>query len=163
MKWSGNQIDAVVDPLLEKLKRVKAAVAVELDGDGIEELVVAAEFDRIRVFFLRKMESCRIYLIPFFPSGETGMWRSLLVEDLDGDGTPELLAGNWGLNSRLKTTQEVPLRIYFADFDENGSVDPIVTLPVQGKEYPLLSRDELAGQMYRKKALFFRLREFLHR
>lgn len=85
------------------------------------------------------------------------MWRSLLVEDLDGDGTPELLAGNWGLNSRLKTTQEVPLRIYFADFDENGSVDPIVTLPVQGKEYPLLSRDELAGQMYRKKALFFQI------
>jgi hypothetical protein len=48
----------------------------------------------------------------------------------------------------------MPLRLYFADFDKNGSVDPLMTFAVQGKETPFLSRDELAGQMYRKKALF---------
>ncbi len=153
LKSNGNQFQLVEEPLLKDLKRVKAAVSMDLDGDGVEELVVAAEYDRLRVFSSKngKLEDKSDQ---YFPNGKTGMWRTLLLEDLDGDGSPELLAGNWGLNSRLKTTAEIPLRIYFADFDENGSVDPIVTFPIQGKEYPLLSRDELAGQLYRKKALF---------
>lgn len=153
LKQTGNQFQIANDPLLTELKRVKDAVTVDLDGDGMEELVVASEFDRLRVFSSknRKLEDVSD---SYFPTGQTGLWRTLLVEDLDGDGIPELMAGNWGLNSRLKTTPEVPLRVYFADFDENGSVDPIVTFPIQGKEFPLLSRDELAGQMYRKKALF---------
>ncbi|HSF53720.1 MAG TPA: VCBS repeat-containing protein, partial [Algoriphagus sp.] len=92
--------------------------------------------------------------------GKTGLWRSLLIEDLDGDGSPELLAGNWGLNSRLQTESDIPVRVYFADFDQNGSVDPLMTFPIQGKEYPFLSRDELAGQMYRKKALFAKHESF---
>ena len=58
------------------------------------------------------------------------------------------------MNSRLKTETDIPVRVYFADFDKNGSVDPLMTFPVQGKETPFLSRDELAGQMYRKKAVF---------
>jgi hypothetical protein len=153
LKRTGNQYQISNDPLLTALKRVKEAVTVDLDGDGLEELVVAGEFDRLRVFSYKngKLEEVSD---SYFPAGKTGMWRTLLIEDLNGDGNPELLAGNWGLNSRLKTTPEVPLRIYFADFDENGSVDPIVTFPIQAKEYPLLSRDELASQMYRKKALF---------
>lgn len=153
LKRTENQLQIANDPLLSSLKRVSAALATDLDGDGVQELVVASEFDRIRIFASQNGKLTD-RTVEFFPSGKTGLWRSLLLEDLDGDGSPELLAGNWGLNSRLKTTAEVPLRIYFSDFDENGSVDPIVTFPIQGKEYPLLSRDELAGQLYRKKALF---------
>jgi len=147
------KFEAVDDLILASLKRVKDAVAYDLDRDGKEELIVAAEFDKISVIGFKdgKLEDRTSV---FFPEGKTGLWRSLLIEDLDGDGNPELLAGNWGLNSRLKTETDIPVRVYFADFDKNGSVDPLMTFAVQGMETPFLSRDELAGQMYRKKASF---------
>jgi hypothetical protein len=150
---NAERFTALDDPLLTALKRVKAAVVYDLDQDGRDELIVASEFDRIRIisfaggkFVDRSAE--------FFPEGKGGLWQSLWMDDLDGDGIPELLAGNWGLNSRIQTTADVPVRLYYADFDNNGSVDPLMTFAVQGRETPFLSRDELAGQMYRKKAAF---------
>ncbi|GAA0880154.1 VCBS repeat-containing protein [Algoriphagus jejuensis] len=153
LKKSGEKFELLEDPVLVDLKRVKAAVAYDLDGDGKGELIVASEFDRLRVISFEngKLED---RTLEFFADGKSGLWRCLLLEDLDGDGSPELLAGNWGLNSRLKTESNIPVRIYFTDFDANGSVDPLMTFPIQGKEAPFLSRDELAGQLYRKKALF---------
>src|SRR5690606_9919361 len=150
---SEGKLDVLEDAVLNTLERVKAAVVYDLDRDGRDELIVASEFDRIRVIGFEdgKLEDRSL---EFLPEGKTGLWRSLLIEDLDGDGNPELLAGNWGLNSRLKMEPDIPVRLYFADFDQNGSVDPLMTFAVQGKESPFLSRDELAGQMYRKKATF---------
>lgn len=153
LKWVGGKFELVENPLFEQLKRVKAAVVFDLDKDGQEELIIASEFGMISVLS-SKAGAVIDRTLEFFPNGKTGLWRSLLIEDLDGDGSPEILAGNWGLNSRLKTEAEIPVRVYFADFDENGSVDPLMTFPVQGVEYPFLSRDELAGQLYRKKAQF---------
>lgn len=37
--------------------------------------------------------------------------------------------------------------MYYADFDGNGSVDPIFSTYLQGKRYPYLTRDELIGQL----------------
>jgi hypothetical protein len=141
------------DDVLTAVQRVRDAVVYDLDGDGLDELIVAAEFDHIQVFSGKGGELKEV-TSDYLADRKTGLWRSLLVEDLDGDGIPELLAGNWGLNSRLSTTAEIPLRVYFADFDKNGSLDPLMTFPIQGREVPFLSRDELAAQMYRKKALF---------
>ncbi|MBN7810659.1 VCBS repeat-containing protein [Algoriphagus sp. H41] len=153
LKKSQSGFEIHADPILDSLKRVKDALVFDLDGDGVKELVVASEFDRLRVISAKDGKLVD-RSSEFFPAGKTGLWRSLLLEDLDGDGSPELLAGNWGLNSRLRTEEEMPVRVYFADFDQNGSVDPLMTFPIQGKEVPFLSRDELAAQMYRKKALF---------
>lgn len=153
LKWTGKSFNEVETIAFKELRRVKDAVVYDLDGDGLQELIVAAEFDRIRVFSW-KNEQFQDRSAEFLPKGKAGLWRSLLIEDLDGDGSPELLAGNWGLNTRLKTEDDLPLTVYFADFDQNGSVDPLMTFPIQGTPYPFLSRDELAGQLYRKKALF---------
>ncbi|TXE03427.1 VCBS repeat-containing protein [Algoriphagus aquimarinus] len=138
---------------LENISRVKASQTYDLDQDGLDELIVASEFDRIRILSLidgkiqdRSEE--------FLPGGKSGLWSSILIQDLDEDGNPELLSGNWGLNSRLQTDANNPVRIYFEDFDTNGSIDPLMTFPVMGEEYPFFSRDELAAQLYKKKALF---------
>jgi hypothetical protein len=89
----------------------------------------------------------------YFASEETGFWNTLKIEDLDGDGKPDMLAGNLGLNSQIKASQKEPAELYFADFDKNGSIDPFFNFYVQGKSYPFVSRDELNDQIYpmRKK------------
>jgi enediyne biosynthesis protein E4 len=63
------------------------------------------------------------------------------------------VAGNLGLNSQAKASKEEPAEIYYSDFDNNGSVDPILCFYIQGKRYPYVSFDELQTQLpsYRKK------------
>lgn len=138
---------------LEGIQRIKKAQTYDLDQDGVEELLIASEFDRIRILNFKDGKVVD-RSEEFLPGAQSGLWSSILIKDLDGDGNPELIAGNWGLNSRLQTDEDDPVRIYYEDFDGNGSVDPLMTFPVMGEEYPFFSRDELAAQMYKKKGLF---------
>ncbi|MEP0713066.1 MAG: VCBS repeat-containing protein, partial [Algoriphagus sp.] len=149
-----NDGNGIFSPIsLENISRVKAAQSFDLDKDGINELIVASEFDRIRILSL-KDGKIQDRSEEFLPGGKSGLWSAILIKDLDEDGNPELIAGNWGLNSRLQTDENTPVRIYFEDFDNNGSIDPLMTFPVMGEEFPFFSRDELAAQLYKKKALF---------
>jgi hypothetical protein len=59
----------------------------------------------------------------------------------------DLLAGNFGTNTQLKSSSSQPLELIFKDFDNNGSIDPILTYYVQGKSYPFAGRDEMVNQI----------------
>ena len=43
--------------------------------------------------------------------------------DFDGDGRLDIIAGNWGRNSRYEIHRARPLRIYYGDLDGNGTED----------------------------------------
>jgi hypothetical protein len=76
-----------------------------------------------------------------------GWWRSVRAADLTGDGTADLVAGNHGLNARIRATREAPARLYLNDFDENGQPDPILTVYRDGARHPFAGRDELIEQI----------------
>ena len=65
------------------------------------------------------------------------------LADMDGDGDMDLIAGNWGLNSAIKVSKTEPATMFYNDFDNNGSVDPLICYYIQGKSYPMASRDEM--------------------
>ena len=90
----------------------------------------------------------------YFEKSYTGLWNKLLLEDFNGDGRADLLLGNLGLNSQLKATPAEPATLYYKDFDDNGSVDPILSFYIQGKSYPYVSRDELLDQMSNMRSRF---------
>ena len=58
-----------------------------------------------------------------------------------------MVIGNFGLNTQCKVSDQQPAEMYYKDFDENGSVDPVLCFYNQGKSYPFLSRDELVSQV----------------
>ena len=58
-----------------------------------------------------------------------------------------LLAANFGTNSQLKCSAGEPLELTYKDFDNNGTIDPILTYYVQGKSYPFAGRDEMVNQI----------------
>ena len=66
---------------------------------------------------------------------------------MDGDGDMDLIAGNWGLNSPIKVSKSEPAVMFYNDFDNNGSVDPLICYYIQGKSYPMASRDEMTDQI----------------
>ncbi|KEO72998.1 VCBS repeat-containing protein [Anditalea andensis] len=140
-------------PILSSLKRINDAVVTDINKDGSQELVIASEWAPIYILssYGNRLENITDKLID---ENFRGLWKCLLITDLNGDGQVELILGNHGLNSPYRASRKEPMQLHFADFDQNGSVDPILSYYIHGKRYPILSRDELAAQMYRKKAVF---------
>jgi len=137
----------------DHLGMVTDAQWVDLDGDGRKDLVVCGEFMPVMVFinnpggFVDKTSA-------YFGSPQPGFWNTLTLADIDGDGRPDIIAGNIGQNCCIKFSEKEPGELYYADFDHNGSIDPFFNFYVQGISYPFVSRDELNEQMYAMRKKF---------
>ena len=85
-----------------------------------------------------------------------GWWNFTLPVDVDGDGDLDLMAGNLGLNNRLKASEQYPVRLYYNDFDDNGKKEQVLTYYLGEKEIPFATKDELVKQMpeLKKKYLY---------
>ncbi len=133
-------------PAIQQAGMVSDAAFADLNRDGKSELILVGEFMPVRIFSLQGFKANEITR-DFFENSPKGFWNKLLVEDLNGDGKPELFIGNLGLNSQLKASEKEPLELYGKDIDGNGSIDPILTYYVKGKKVPFMTRDELLDQM----------------
>ena len=90
-----------------------------------------------------------------------GWWNSLQQADINGDGKMDLVAGNFGLNSRIKATPQQPAKLYVGDFDNNGQTDCIpVYYKTDGKPYPYNLKGELQAQLPYLKKQFLHFNEY---
>ena len=122
------------------------AAWVDLNKDGHPELITVGEWQPIRVF-ARSGDTYSDVSKTYINFASGGWWNRIFVDDLNGDGLPDLVLGNQGLNGQFKPTVKEPLSMYFKDFDGNGSIDPIFCYYIQGVSYPAYSRDDLAEQL----------------
>jgi hypothetical protein len=111
---------------------VSAAVWSDLDGDGFPELILACEWGPLKIFRNDKGK-----LFPWNPAVGalnsqrstlnqlTGWWNSVNAGDFDGDGRMDIVAGNWGRNSKFQTYAAQPLRVYYGDLNGDGAVELI--------------------------------------
>lgn len=125
---------------------------VDVDNDGRKDLVLCGEFMPVTLY-LNKPGGFTDATDEYFGKRAYGIWSSLQVADLDGDGNMDIIAGNIGQNTQIHISEKEPATLYYADFDNNGSIDPFLNFYIQGKSYPFVSRDELNEQIYpmRKK------------
>lgn len=126
---------------LDSVGMVTTALFSDIDNDGWVDLVVAGEWMPVTIFkntqgnFKKILES------------KVGWWSSLAEGDFDNDGDIDFIAGNLGLNTVYKASEKEPVSIYAHDFDRNGSIDPIISRYIQGKEYPIHYRETLIEQI----------------
>lgn len=139
---------------LSSIGMVSDANWIDVNGDGWEDLVVTGEFMPIEVFLNNQGKALDRRSEQFFSRDMTGLWTKMIVHDFDKDGDSDIVVGNLGINTQLRASEKEPLRLVYKDFDNNGSVDPILNYYVQGKEYPFPSRDELLDQMYSMRGKF---------
>ena len=140
-------------PQLQKAGMITDAAWIDINNDKKPDLIVVGEWMPVSVFintngkFENKTNS-------YFDKEYSGWWNKLLVTDLNGDGKPDLVIGNEGLNTQCKVTPNEPAEMYYKDFDNNGSIDPVFCFYIQHKSYPYISRDELLDQMSSMRVRF---------
>ncbi|MBL0356264.1 MAG: VCBS repeat-containing protein [Chitinophagaceae bacterium] len=144
-------VTATYAPELALAGFVTQAIWFDVDKDGDKDLLLSLEWGGIDAYINTNGKLAKKAL-----TDKKGWWNFVLPCDIDNDGDIDLLAGNLGLNSRLKATAEEPLRLYFNDFDGNGKKEQVLTYFVQGKEIPFANKAELEKQMpiLKKKFLY---------
>ncbi len=148
-------------PELRKIGMVTDAVWVDIDGDGMKDLVVVGELMSITIFKNRgssfeKMQNTDL-------DNYLGWWKSVVSEDFDNDGDNDLIVGNMGSNNFYRPTEQRPVTILAKDFDNNGSIDPVMFAYFKNKDgkygsYPVNFWGDLFGQspLFRSKFNLYR-------
>jgi hypothetical protein len=124
---------------------------VDINKDGTKDLLLSAAWGTIDVFIKSGNKYTKQTLL-----NQTGWWQSLTVTDMNEDGQLDIIAGNFGLNSRLKASEQEPVTMYVNDFDNNGRAEQVITYYLQGKEMPFASKIQLEKSLpvLKKKFLY---------
>ncbi|MFN2571759.1 MAG: VCBS repeat-containing protein [Gemmatimonadales bacterium] len=145
-------VTAQAAPELGRVGMVTDALWADVDRDGRLDLVVVGEWMPITIFRNTGSTFERMPVRGFAHS--SGWWNRIISGDFNGDGRPDFVVGNLGLNTRLHASPAEPARMYVRDFDGNGFPEQIVTLYEQravgsqpAASLPLPLRDELTNDL----------------
>jgi hypothetical protein len=76
-----------------------------------------------------------------------GWWKTVAATDIDADGDQDLVLGNMGENFYLHPDRQNPVKMWISDFDQNGSVEKIITRTIDGKDMPVFLKREMTDQL----------------
>lgn len=150
-----SDVTAKYAPELSHVGFVTSAQWFDLDKDGQKDLLISLEWGGILAFMNHNGSFTKRIL-----SDKKGWWNFLLPVDIDNDGDIDIIAGNLGLNSRLKASGKEPVKLYYYDFDGNGKKEQILTYYLNGKELPFATIAELEKQMPALKKKYLYAKDF---
>ncbi|MCB9283466.1 MAG: VCBS repeat-containing protein [Lewinellaceae bacterium] len=123
---------------------VTSAVFENVMGDAGKELIVVGEWDYPRIF---AYDGTRFTEQTTNLSDYNGWYFKVAAADLDSDGDMDLIFGNTGSNCYVYADQEAPLSLWINDFDDNGTVDKIMTQRTGGRDMPIMLKKDMQDQI----------------
>jgi hypothetical protein len=123
---------------------VTSAVWSDVDGNTKKDLVIVGNWSAPKIF---SNNGRRLTKISTSLDNLTGLWNVIEAYDIDNDGDEDFIIGNQGTNVPYKTTSENPTKLWVNDFDSNGSIEQIITQNVNGKDFPIHMKIEIATQL----------------
>jgi enediyne biosynthesis protein E4 len=130
---------------------VTNAVWFDMDKDTDKDLLLCYEWGGVDVLINNTNRFTKKTI-----TNQKGWWNFILPFDADNDGDIDLIAGNLGLNTKLKPTNEEPVSLYHNDFDDNGRKEQVLTYYIGGKEIPFAAKQTIERQLpfIKKKFLY---------
>lgn len=123
---------------------VCGALWTDVAGDPKKELIIVGEWmtPKIFSFYGNHFEEISTNLDNMF-----GWWQTVSSADINGDGKMDLILGNIGENFYLQPDQQRPVKLWINDYDQNNSVEKIMTYTVDGKDVPVFLKKDMEDQL----------------
>lgn len=129
---------------LKNAGMVTGAEWVDIDADGKADLITVSDWGTPRIL---RNSGKRLSHWPSSLDSLNGWWSAISSADLDDDGDTDLILGNSGSNIPYPGTRANPMRLWINDFDENGTIEQIMTRYENNGDYPVHMRRELTAQI----------------
>ena len=148
------------NPGIADVGMVCGAVWADVTGNAQKELIIVGEWMTPKIFSFKgdHFEEVKTNLDNMF-----GWWQTVSCADVNGDGRMDLLLGNIGENFYLQPDEKRPVKLWINDYDQNNSVEKIMTYTVdarlplhgyadnetvgQGKDMPVFLKKDMEDQL----------------
>lgn len=118
---------------------VTGATWADLDGDNRPDLIVSTEWGSVKTFKNTAGGMIETTLQAGL-SDKTGWWTCIETADIDQDGDLDLIAGNFGLNTKYHADQAHPASLFASDFGGQGKLQLVEAQEKEGKLLPIRGR-----------------------
>ncbi|GAB3688671.1 VCBS repeat-containing protein [Spirosoma flavus] len=147
-----------LSPQLMQVGMVCSALWSDYDRDGWDDLVVAGEWMPLTIFKNTKgsFQPTSSIQIP----NSSGWWNCLAQGDFDQDGDLDYIAGNEGLNTLYRASEKEPVKLIARDFNNDGTLDPLMGYYIDGVCYPAIPRDALNQQVIQFRRKYQRFADY---
>lgn len=133
--------------LKERFGMVKDAKWADIDGDGDMDLIMCGDWMDITLLENEGAGMLTEKTMAYGLSGKSGLWSTLALADLNGDGILDIIAGNAGTNLKWKASDSLPVKMYVGDFDGNGDAEPLIFYHYFSRYIPFAPMTTLITQL----------------
>jgi hypothetical protein len=148
-----------VAPGLHNIGMITDGKWIDYDKDGKPDLVVAGEYMPLKIFHNEGGKLKEVTEIAGLEK-TNGWWNRLLICDVNGDGYPDIVAANHGLNSRFRASEAKPVTMIAGDFANNNTIEQIICTYNGNKQYPMVLRHDLVSVLPYLKKKFLKYEDY---
>jgi hypothetical protein len=135
-----------IAPDFENFGIVNKVISTDFNNDGWEDFIAVGEWTNIGLF-LNEKGTFRNINFENKLDDLYGLWFNIQETDVNNDGFKDYIIGNIGKNSKYKTSEDKPLKIFGNDFDGNGTHDLVLSYKYEGNYVPLRGKECSTQQM----------------
>lgn len=136
----------------QRIGMLTDCAAADIDRDGDMDLISVGDWSGVRIWINDGSAKFSEQTLERGFDHSQGLWNTMKLADVDGDGWTDIIAGNLGENCRLAASPEKPMALFVNDFDQNGFSDPILCSYFGDTLFPRVLRSNIISQLpYLKK------------